>query len=326
MRRTAGIALCIALCFAALFASSALAADQFVLRIGMVVSDKDPMFEGSMALKKAVEEKSGGRLKIEVYPSSQLGGTDDLQEQAKMGANVAVITDAGRMASLVKEVGILGAPYIADNYEQARKIATSDLAKDWSTKLEAFGYKILAFNWFQGTRHFLTNKPIKTPADLKGLRIRTPGSPVWRETVAAMGGTPTDLPWSEVYPGLQQKVIDGCEAQYPAVVGAHLEEVVKYVTKTGHFQLLTCMVVGKKFFDSLPADLQKMLEEESVKAGDFASKLTLDGIPKYEEAMKKAGVNVVEIDTTPFKQATEAVYEKLGYKDLREQVRKILAK
>ena len=144
--------------------------------------------------------------------------------------------------------------------------------------------------------------------------------------LAAFGATAVPMGQSEVYVALQQKVIDGCEAQYPAVVGAHLEEVVKYVTKTGHFQLLTCMVVGKKFFDSLPADLQKMLEEESVKAGDYASKLTLDGIPKYEETMKKAGVNVVEIDTTPFKQATEAVYEKLGYKDLREQVRKILAK
>ena len=137
MRRTAGIALCIALCFVALSASCALAADQFVLRIGMVVSDKDPMYEGSMALKKAVEEKSGGKLKIEVYPSSQLGGTDDLQEQAKMGANVAVITDAGRMASLVKEVGILGAPYIADNYEQARKIARQRAARSGERPVQA---------------------------------------------------------------------------------------------------------------------------------------------------------------------------------------------
>ncbi|MDK2880126.1 MAG: TRAP-type transport system periplasmic protein [Thermoanaerobacteraceae bacterium] len=298
----------------------------YTLKIGMVVTENDPMFKGAMRLKEGVEQRTEGKLKIEVFPSSQLGDTADLQEQAKTGANVAVITDTGRLADVVKEIGILGAPYIADNYDEARKIVMSDLFKEWEKKLEDNGYKVLSFNWYQGDRHFFTNKPIKTPSDLKGLRIRTPGSPVWQKSIAAMGATPTDLAWGEVYPGLQQKVIDGAEAQYPAAFGARLYEVTKYVTKTGHFQLLTGLVTGTKWFNSLPEEYQAILIEESIKAGDYASQLTIESLDEIEKEMENKGVQISKIDVTPFKQATEKVYDELGYSELRKQINNILGK
>ena len=298
----------------------------YSLKIGMVVTDQDPMFLGAMELKKNVEARTNGKLIIQVYPSSQLGSTDDLEEQAKVGANVAVITDPARLAQSVPEIGILGAPYITDNYDESRKLVTSKLFQGWEGKLQGRGYKVLSFNWYQGDRHFLTNVPIKVPADLKGLRIRTPGTPIWQGTISAMGATPTALAWSEVYPGLQQKVIDGAEAQHPATYGAHLYEVVKHITKTGHFQLMTGLVTGEKWFNSLPKEYQTILLEESIKAGDFASQKTMQGLAGYEEKMKAAGVTFAAVDIAPFKKATEVVYEKNNLLELRKQVNEILGK
>lgn len=305
---------------------AAFADKTYVLKVSTVLNDKDPIVLGLLEMKKAMESRTNGKFIIEVYPSSQLGSTDDSQEQAKMGANVAVLTDGARLADIVKEMGILGAPYIVDDYKGALKLVKSDLFKSWAAKLEPSGYKVLSFNWYQGTRHFMSNKPMTTQAEMKGTRVRTPGSPVWRESVAAMGATPVDLSWAEVYPGMQQKVIDGLEAQYPAIVGASLYEVAKVVSKTGHFQLMTGLVAGKKFFDSLPADMQKILLEEAEKAGDWATELTASKLPEYEELMKSKGVTFLDVNIAPFKAAVEPVYEKLGLAEVRKQAMAVLAK
>lgn len=295
-------------------------AAKYTLNVGMVVSESDPMYKGSLEFKKRVEERTNGNVVIKIFPNSQLGGTDDLQEQARMGANVGVITDTGRLADVVPEIGILNAPFIATSYEDARKIVLSDVFKNIASKLEDHNYKVLSFNWYQGARHFLTNKPIHKPADLKGLKIRTPGSAVWRKSVGAMRATPTPLSWSEVYPGIQQGVIDGAEAQNTATYGAALYEVIKYINKTGHFQLMTGLVVGTQWFNSLPDEYQKILTEEAVKAGDYASDLTNKLSVEYEKEMQDKGVTIVEVDKTPFINAIQKVYKELGYEKLRDQI------
>jgi tripartite ATP-independent transporter DctP family solute receptor len=299
----------------------------FKLNVGMVVTQNDPMYKGAEEFKKNVERRTNGNVTIEVYPSSQLGDTKDMQEQVKAGANIAVITDAARLAEIVPEIGILAAPFVVDNFDEARKLVTSSMFKGWTDELaEKEGLRVLSFNWYQGARNLLTNKPIKTPADLKGLRIRTIGATVFTESIKAMGATPTPLAWAEVYPGIQQKVIDGAEAQHPAVVGARLYEVIKYITKTQHFQLLTGLVCSESWFNKLPKNYQKILLEEALKAGDHASKITIDGLSANEAQMKAAGVTISSVDKTPFIQNCQSVYEKLGYKELKAKVDKIVGK
>jgi tripartite ATP-independent transporter DctP family solute receptor len=300
--------------------SNSIMAQDYTLNIGMAVGETNPMYKGAMQLKENVEAKTDGDLEIRVFPNSQLGSTDDLQEQAKMGANVAVITDAGRLADVLPEIGILNAPYIATNYEDVRKIVLSDMFRDLSNQLTEDNYKVLSFNWYQGARHFLTNKRVEVPADLNGQKIRTPGSPVWRKSVAAMGATPTPLDWSEVYPGIQQGVIDGAEAQHTATYGSSLYEVIDYINKTGHFQLMTGLVVGTRWFNSLPEEYQNIIIEESIKAGDYASKLTIELGEKYEAEMEEMGVTIVEPNIDAFVESVQGVYEELGYSKLKEQI------
>ncbi|MFS2008999.1 C4-dicarboxylate TRAP transporter substrate-binding protein [Azospirillum sp. CT11-132] len=300
-------------------------AADYTLSVNTALSQQDPLYKGLEEFKANVEKRSAGKMAVRLFPASQLGKDEDLLEQARAGAPVAVVVDGGRLAVFVKEFGVLGAPYVAQGYGGIRKVVTSPMFEEWVQKLrKASGHQVLSFNWWQGERHMLTNKPVKVPADLNGVRVRTPGAPVWMETIRAMGATPTPLPWSEVYTAMQQQVIDGAEAQDPAIYGARLYEVAKYLTKTGHINLITGIVTSAAWFDSLPKDMQTILREESLKAGDEASKATEASLADFEKQMTEKGMQVVAIDVAPFREATAPVYEKLGYGELHKQVDALL--
>lgn len=304
----------------------ALAADH-TLSINTALTTDDPLYKGLESFRDAVAERSGGAIEVKLFPNSQLGPDEDVLEQARAGAPVAVVVDGGRLAVFQNEFGVLGAPYLASGYDGIRKVVTSPLFEEWVAKLrEASGHQVLSFNWWQGERQLWTNVPVTTPADLSGIRMRTPGAPVWIETIKAMGATPTPMPYAEVYSALEQKVIDAVEAQLPAGNGSKLFEVTKHLTKTAHINLITGLVTSAAWFDSLPADMQTILREEALKAGDVASYGTQDALAKIEEELKAAGMTISEIDVTPFKEATAGVYDTLGYGDLRDQLQAITSK
>ncbi|MDH2435410.1 C4-dicarboxylate TRAP transporter substrate-binding protein [Pokkaliibacter sp. MBI-7] len=296
------------------------------LNVNTALTQDDPMYKGLVKFKEGVEQRTDGKLTVNIFTGSQLGNDEDVLEQARAGANVAVLVDGGRLANFTPEMGILGAPYLVQGYPGARKLVTSKLFDSWAEKLrKASGHQVLSFNWWQGERNLLTSKPVTQPSDLQGVRMRTPGAPVWLETIRAMGATPTPMGWTEVYTALQQGVIDGAEAQMSAVYGARLYEVIKHITKTGHINLITGLVGSAQWFDSLPADVQQIVKDESLKAGDFASELTEKSMSDYEDKMRAKGVSIDTIDVTPFKAATQSVYQKLGYEELRKQVDAVLA-
>lgn len=307
-------------------AGGALAAD-FTLNINSVLTTDDPLHKGLESMKAAVEARSQGRLRVRLFPNSQLGRDEDVLEQARAGAGNAVVVDGGRLAAFTKAFGVLGAPYLASGYGDIRKIVTSPLFDGWAADLRAGAkLEVLSFNWWQGERHLLTNTPVRTPADLAGVRLRTPGAAVWTETVRAMGAVPAPMAWGDVHAALQTQAIDAAEAQYPAAYGARLQEVTKYLTKTGHFTLVTGLVTSAVWFDKLPADLQAILKEEALAAGDSASRATEASLADYEAKMRAGGMTIAEIDKGPFIAATAGVYDKLGYRDLKSQIDAIVAK
>ena len=310
---------------AAVVAGPTLAADQ-TLSINTALTTSDPLYKGLESFRDAVAQRSNGTIEVKLFPNSQLGPDEDVLEQARAGAPVAVVVDGGRLAVFQKEFGVLGAPYLASGYDGMRKVVTSPLFEEWVGKLrDASGHQVLSFNWWQGERELWTNKPVATPADLAGVRMRTPGAPVWMETIKAMGATPTPMPFAEVYSALQQNVIDAVEAQLPAGKGAKLPEVTKNLTKTGHINLITGLVTSAAWFDSLTPEQQTILREEALKAGDVASYGTRDSLAAIEADLKAQGMTVAVIDVTPFKEATAGVYDALGYGDLRDQLQAIAA-
>ncbi|MDD3690326.1 MAG: C4-dicarboxylate TRAP transporter substrate-binding protein [Synergistaceae bacterium] len=299
----------------------------YELMVSTQLADSNPYCQGFYALAKRVDERTGGKMTVKVFPSAQLGSDEDVIEQAIQGVNVAVVTDAGRMANYVKDMGIVGMAYFADNYDEIMKVQQTAFWKECVKKLaEENGIRVLSFNWFDGARHFLTNKPVRKPEDLNGVRIRTPGAPAWSRSVAALGATPVTMGWNDVYTAVQQKAIDGCEAQHSASYGLRVYEILKYINKTAHFQLLNGLIVGESWFSTLPEPYRDLLVEEFEKQGKITAAEVIEKSDVFESMMVKEGMEVVEVDLAAFKKAAEAAYEELGFAEQRKAIYKEIGK
>lgn len=328
MKRTVMCALSLMMVFAFAFGTQAAPADfvegdgkSYELMISTQLADASPFCQGFYAIAERVKERTGGKMTVKVFPSAQLGSDEDVIEQAIQGVNVAVVTDAGRMANYVKDIGIVGMAYFTNSYDELLKVQQTDFWKENVEKLASEnGIRVLSFNWFDGARHFLTNKPVKSPEDLKGVRIRTPGAPSWSRSVAALGATPVTMGWTDVYNAVQQKAIDGAEAQHSASYSLRVYEVLKYINKTAHFQLLNGMIVGEKWFKTLPESYQALLIEEFEKQGRLTAAEIIEKSDGFEKMMVENGMEVVEVDLEAFKKASDAAYDELGFAELRKKI------
>ena len=295
------------------------------LNVVTSLSSSDPMYKGLIRFKQLVETGSKGSLSINLFIGSQLGNDDDILEQAMAGAGIAVLVDGGRLSVYAHEMGILGAPYLVNNLAELQHLVGSHLFQQWNGNLQQnAGLRVLAFNWWQGARHLLTQQAVAQPQDLAGLRLRTISAPVWISTIEAMGATPTPLSWSEVYSALQQRVIDAGEAQLAAVWGARLYEVISHVTKTGHIQLISGLVTSDDWFNRLTAAEQDVIIHAATAAGKYATSQVLTAENDIETKLTAAGVSISTPPVEPFMQATESVYQDLGYSELRQRVRTLL--
>jgi len=303
-------------------------AGTYVLKFNHVLGPKEPYHAGFQNWAKAVEEKTKGGLKIEVFHSAQLGVEEDIIEQIRQGANIGQNTDSARLGNYIPGIAIMNGPYFAENLEEVAKLRTAPTVKAWNDELASkFGLKVVSFSWVQGYRHFFTNKPIKNPEDLKGMRIRTPPAPIWQESVRALGAAPVALPFGEMYPALQQKAIDGVELVYNNIPAGRFYEVLKYVSETRHIMLINFEVISAKFFDSLPADYQKILVEECDKAGEETSKQIFKLETEVKQQLKGRGMIVVEdVNLPAFRKAGEKAYEVLKITDAKNKVHKEIGK
>ncbi len=325
--RTLMAAMVILFCLA-FIAIPASAQQKYVLKFNHVLGPSEPYHQGFLNWSKAVEEKTKGGLKIEVFHSAQLGVEEDIIEQIRQGANIGQNTDSARMGNYVPGIAIMNGPYFAETLEEVAKIKESPTVKGWLDDLAVKnGIKVLSFSWVQGYRHFFTNKPVKNPEDLKGLRIRTPPAPIWQESIRALGATPVALPFGEMYPALQQKVIDGVELVYNNIPGGRFYEVLKYVSETGHIMLINFEVISAKFFNSLPPDYQKILVEECDQAGVETSKVIFAKEKEVKKLLIEKGMVVVEgVDLPAFRKAGDKAYEVLKIADAKEKVHKEIGK
>jgi len=306
------------------FAGLSFAQQKYVLKFNHVLSQKEPYHLGFMNWAKAVDEKTKGGLKIEVFHSAQLGVEEDILEQIRAGANIGQNTDSARMGMYVSGIACLNGPYFVENLVEVDKASKAPTIRAFHDELaNKHGFKVLSFSWVQGYRHFFTNKPIRSPEDLKGLRIRTPPAPIWQESIRALGATPVAMAFGDMYPALQQKAMDGVELVYNNIPGGRFYEVLKYITETGHIMLVNYEVISAKWFNALPPDYQKILVEECEKAGIETSKLIMDKLEKEVKAdltTKRGMVVVDKVDMAAFRKAGEKAYEVLKIADVKKKI------
>ncbi|MGN0907991.1 MAG: C4-dicarboxylate TRAP transporter substrate-binding protein [Succinivibrio sp.] len=290
------------------FSNSASAADEVVLRVGYGNNPGEPFDLGCHKWKELLEERSKGTMKIELYPSSQLGSKDDVMDMMVAGEPVSTLTDGAFFYGRgVKDVGIVFGPFLFDSWEQAFKLNESDWYKQQMDKVAQTAHlKVIAANWRYGARHTLTTKPVNKLSDFKGLKIRVPTNVIQVKGFEVLGATPTPMALGDVYTALQQGTIDGVENPLAVLYNGKFHEVAKYLLLDAHVYNVTNLVVGTPFFDSLTPEQQKMLVDTCKEAGEYQNSLQEGIEADILKKFKEEGVTVVEPSPEFKKELVEA--------------------
>ncbi|ULB11596.1 C4-dicarboxylate TRAP transporter substrate-binding protein [Cereibacter azotoformans] len=322
MTKTRGMPALLAGCLVLAAGALPAAAQQYTLRLNHVHSPSEPYQQAFTNWAERVKERTDGNLVIEVFHSAQLGVEEDIIEQIRMGANVGQNTDAARLGNYVKEIAVVNGPYFVNTLEDAFRLSDLEIMKEWEERLaREAGIRIVCSDFVQGKRHFFTNRPVQAPADLSGQRIRTPPAPIWQESVRALGAQPTAMSYGDIYPGLQQRAVDGAELTFTNVVAGNFNEVLTHFSETGHILLKNYEIVSAQWFDSLPADYQTALVEECRTAGQEVSRQLEEMAAADRQKLVDAGMTPAEdVDLEAFREAGLGAYEALGLTEARQAV------
>ncbi len=280
------------------------------LKIAHVLPTNEPIHEVLVEMAERIMERSGGSMTVEVYPNSELGSNSENLEQIRRGAPIIAIADPGYVADYVPDYAIMNGPFLYRDYTGIQQLARTDWHQEMIEASAEQGIKILAMDWYFGSRHIISDEEIQTPADLRGMKVRVPPNIMWIETIRAMGGEPTTLEWAEVYSGLAQGVVDAAEAPLSTLYGSRLHETKSRIALTGHFQAIVGLEMSQQLFDSMTPEQQEILVDEVAKAGVEATRRVAESEAEWRRKLEAEGVVFNEVDKSAFEEATAVVYER----------------
>jgi C4-dicarboxylate-binding protein DctP len=274
---------------AALGASRVNAQQPIVVKFSHVVAENTPKGKGSLKFKELAEERTKGRVKVEVYPNSSLFKDGEEMDALQLGSVQILAPSLAKFGPLgVREFEVFDLPYIFDNYAELHKVTEGAAGAKLFQKLEGKGVQGLAY-WDNGLKVMSANKSIRVPADYKGLKMRIQSSKVLGDEMKALGAIPQVMAFSEVYQALQTGVVDGTENTPSNVYTQKMHEVQKFIALTDHGYIGYAVIANKKFWDGLPADVRKTLEGAMKDATKFANDIAARENEDAMEAIKKSG-------------------------------------
>jgi C4-dicarboxylate-binding protein DctP len=326
--------LVVAACAMIAFGGSTLAQQPIVIKFSHVVAVDTPKGKGAEYFKKLAEERTKGRVKVEIYPNSQLYKDGEEMEALQLGSVQMLAPSVAKFGPLgAREFEVFDLPYIFDSFNDLHKVTEGPVGKKLFQKLETKNITGLAF-WDNGFKDFSANKALRLPGDVKGLKMRIQSSNVLDSEIRALGGLPQKMAFSEVYQGLQTGVVDGTENPPSNFYTQKMHEVQKFLTLTDHGVIEYAVIVNKPFWDGLPADIRTTLEGALKDATKFANDIAkkenddaLEGVrksgkteiitltPAQKAEWKKALVPVHrEMESRIGKEIIQEVYKETGFK------------
>ncbi|MBK3773239.1 TRAP transporter substrate-binding protein [Azospirillum sp. YIM DDC1] len=270
-------------------ATAATAQEPIVIKFSHVVAPETPKGKGAEKFKQLAEQRTGGKVKVEVYPNSQLYKDKEELEALQLGAVQMLAPSLAKFGPLgAKEFEIFDLPYIFPCKAALVKVTTGTIGKQLFQKLENKGITGLAY-WDNGFKIMSANKPLHATADFKGLKMRIQSSKVLDAQMRALGALPQVMAFSEVYQALQTGVVDGTENPPSNMYTQKMHEVQSHATLSDHGYLGYAVIVNKKFWDGMPADVRTQLDGAMKEATEYANNIAQEENDKALEAMKAAG-------------------------------------
>lgn len=270
------------------FVAGAQAQQPIVLKFSHVVTDDTPKGKGAIRFKELAEAKTKGRVKVEIYPNSQLYKDREELEALQLGAVQMLAPSVSKFGPLgVRKFEVFDLPYMFADNKSLEQVVEGPVGKGLFQLLEPKGIAGLAY-WFNGFKEFTANKPLRKLDDFKGMKIRIQSSKILEGEIKAFGAIPQVMAFSEVYTALQQGVVDGEENTASNKYTQKMHEVQKHMTLSDHGVVMYAVVVNKKFWDGLPADIRKILNQAMAESTqyvwDIAQKENDDALAKIKAA------------------------------------------
>ena len=315
----------LAIAAAAIFAapSASMAQAPIVIKFSHVVAPNTPKGKGSEKFKELAEKYTNGRVKVEVYPNSTLYKDKEELEALQLGAVQMLAPSNSKFGPIgIKDFEVFDLPFLLPNLASLRKVTEGPIGKKMLTLLDAKGMVGLAY-WDNGFKEMSANKPLHMPADYKGLKFRIQSSKVLEAQFRLLGATPQVMAFSEVYQALQTGVVDGQENTPANMYTQKMDEVQKFTTLTNHGYIGYVVVVNKKFWEGLPADIRGELTKAMAEATTYANTISASENDEALAEMKKNGKTTFIVPTPAEMAAMQKAMEPL-YQDMASRVGKQL--
>jgi tripartite ATP-independent transporter DctP family solute receptor len=305
-------------CVAA-FGGSAAAQSKTILKAADVHPLGYPTVEAVISMGKKLSEATKGKYELQMFPAMQLGGEEATLQQVQIGALAFTRVSVGPVGPIVDDVNVFNMPFVFRSEEHMRKVIDGDIGKELLKKISDHPTaNLIGLAWMDsGTRSvFNSKRPINKPEDLKGLKIRMMGNPIYVDTMNALGGTGVPMPMPEVYNGIATGVVDGAENNQPSYVSFNLINVAKYYSFTQHLMIPEIVVMSKKVYNSMSPDEQKLVMKFGHEAQLEERVLWDKKVGEAMEVMKKTpGVQINKVeDVSAFQKAVKPVWDKHGAK------------
>jgi C4-dicarboxylate-binding protein DctP len=294
------------------FSTPALAQGQIVLKFSHVVAPNTPKGKGADKFKELAEKYTNGKVKVEVYPNSTLYKDKEELEALQLGAVQMLAPSNSKFGPMgVKSFEVFDLPYLLPNKSALRKVTDGPIGKAMLKELEPKGMIGLGY-WDNGFKQMSANKPLKMPADYKGLKFRIQSSKVLEAQFRLLGAIPQVMAFSEVYQALQTGVVDGQENTPSNMYTQKMHEVQKYTTLTNHGYIGYVLVVNKKFWDGLPADvrgqLDKAVKEATAYSNDISEKENSEALDEIKKSGKTQLITPTAAENDAMRKALEPLY------------------
>jgi len=286
-----------------------------ILKLGHGLDTSHPVHEAMLFMAKSIEEKSGGKMKIQVYPNQQLGSERELVELLQIGSLAMTKVSTAAMEGFAPKIKVLSQPYLFRDDAHQVKVLEGPIGKELLAAGEKYWFKGLCF-YDAGKRSFYTkNKPVETPADIRGLKIRVMESPTAVRLIQSFGGSPTPVSFGELYTALQQGIVDGAENNPPSLLTSRHYEVCKFYSLNEHTAVPDMVIVSTKVWERLSDQEKQWLQEAADESATFQYKLWAESVEESMRILQESGVQVSYPDKAPFKKEAEKVYEILKVED-----------
>lgn len=280
-------------------------AEAVSLKMHLSCGTTDYVYTAGEKFAELVKEKSGGKLNIELYPSSSLGTTADCLEGLSIGACNIVFDSVGNLSALTPLANIDAAPYMYDSIDHYRAVTQGEVGKTILADIGADCGKTLLGYGLQGVRVMTTVKPIYGPADVEGMKLRVPTISIYLDTWSWLGANPTPMAAADIFTALQQKTVEGQENPYGASVGLSMQDVCKYVTESNHVYSGNSFIFDTNYFNSLPAEYQTVLSESAFESAAYLTDLAESAAAEKKQVFVDAGAEIIETDVADWQAALD---------------------